>query len=226
MDLTSNLRQLMKVVAIPSFKVLGDRSQTSRRAIDRLRQGQGQQLRYVDLINIAAVLGISTEDLINQFIHQPINLSLNPSDQLMEVESKVKEWSDRQDVDSVLRECQRLQSQLEQQAQELRSQFIRDAVQRLESLLLQMPSAVYAAQQNPQLPAKNILPLLRSLDLLLQQWGVQMIAQVGMEVPFDPCLHELMEVDPSVREGSPVVVRYVGYMMDGKLLHRARVVSK
>ena len=60
----------------------------------------------------------------------------------------------------------------------MRSQLIREAVQQIESLILQLPSAIYAAQQNPQLPAKNILPLLRPLDALLQQWEITTLTLV------------------------------------------------
>jgi DNA-binding Xre family transcriptional regulator len=209
MDFTQALRQLMQAVGISNFRTLGEIAQVSRRTVDRLRQGDGYRLKYADLSKLAAVLEISVADLIHRFI---------------EVQTDGKEESE---TVVLLRECRRLQDLLQQQEQELRSQFIRDAVQCLESLLLQLPSVVYAAQQNPQLTAKNILPLFRSLDLLLQQWGVVTIAQVGMEVPFNACQHELMEVEPSsieIVEGSPVVVRYVGYMLGDKLLHRARVV--
>ena len=119
----------------------------------------------------------------------------------------------------------RLEPQIEQQKQDLRSQLIREALQQLESLLLQLPSAIYAVQQNPQLPAKNILPLLRPLDALLQQWEITAIGVVGEQIAYDPQEHELMDQamaqDQAV--GDRVLVRYVGYKFGDRLLHRARV---
>ena len=109
----------------------------------------------------------------------------------------------------------------------MRSQLIREAVQQLESLLLQLPSAIYAVQQNPQLPAKNILPLLRPLDLLLQQWQVKPIGAVGEQIAYDPQEHELMDQtlaqDQTIAVGDRVLVRYVGYKLGERLLYRARV---
>jgi molecular chaperone GrpE (heat shock protein) len=120
-------------------------------------------------------------------------------------------------------EYQRLQQKLEQQKLELRSQFERETIQQLESLILQLPSAAYAAQQNPNMLAKNILPLLRPIDALLQRWGVTAIGAVGKEVNFDSQKHQLMEGSDEIKEGDIAIVRYVGYMQGEKLLYRARV---
>jgi hypothetical protein len=94
-------------------------------------------------------------------------------------------------------------------------------LQVLESLLLQLPTAVYAAQQNPQVSAVKLLPLLRPIDALLQQWGIEAIAQVGVELPYDPQQHQLMAGTAAM--GDRVRVRYVGYRQGDKLLYRAKV---
>lgn len=124
-------------------------------------------------------------------------------------------------------EYQLLLDRLEQQKQDLRSQLIREAVQQIESLILQLPSAIYAVQQNPQLPAKNILPLLRPLDALLQQWAITAIGVVGEQIAYDPQEHELMDQtmdqEQAIAVGDRVLVRYVGYKLGERLLYRARV---
>ncbi len=208
-DRTEILRHFMKLVDISSFQVLSDRAGVSRRAIDTLRKGNAATLRYSDLAKLAEVLQIEVNELIAKFISN----TSNPE-------------SASDAIASLREEYQRLQQKLEHQKQELRSQFERETIQQLESLLLQLPSAAYAAQQNPQMLAKNILPLLRPLDALLEKWGITIIGSIGAEVAYDPQKHQLMEGSDQLEEGAIAIVRYVGYMQGEKLLYRARVVTK
>jgi molecular chaperone GrpE (heat shock protein) len=205
-DRTEILRPLMKLVSVSSFQVLSDRAGVSRRAIDTLRKGNAATLRYSDLAKLAEVLQIEVNELIAKFIGNPESASTT--------------------IAALREEYQRLQQKLEHQKQDLRSQFERETIQQLESLLLQLPSAAHAAQQNPQMLAKNILPLLRPLDALLQKWGITMIGSVGVEVAYDPQKHQLMEGSDQLEEGGSAIVRYVGYMQGEKLLYRARVATR
>ncbi|MBD2178336.1 nucleotide exchange factor GrpE [Pseudanabaena sp. FACHB-1998] len=205
-DRTEILRQKMQAVGIPSFQSLSDRTGVSRRAIDTLRKGNAANLRYTDLAKVAEVLEIESMDLISLCIIEPSDSEVPLSPVL-----------------TLREEYQRLQRQLELQSQELRSQFERETIQQLESLLLQLPSAAHAAQNNLNMPAKNILPLLRPLDALLEKWGITMIGSVGAEVAYDPQRHQLMEGMDNMAEGDIAIVRYVGYMQGEKLLYRARV---
>lgn len=205
-DRTEILRHLMELVGISSFQLLSDRTGMSRRAIDTLRKGNAATLRYADLAKLAEVLQIEVNELIAKFISEPSNSEVSISA-----------------IAALREEYQRLQQKFEHQKQELRSQFERETIHQLESLLLQLPSAAYAAQQNPNMLAKNILPLLRPLDALLQKWGITTIGSVGAEVSYDPYRHQLMEGSDELEEGSMVIVRYVGYMQGEKLLYRARV---
>ncbi|MFM7603292.1 MAG: nucleotide exchange factor GrpE [Pseudanabaena sp.] len=205
-DRTEILRHLMNQAGISSFQLLSDRTGISRRAIDTLRKGNAPTLRYSDLAKLAEVLQIEVNEVIAKFINES-----NNSEGSISAIAALRE------------EYQRLQQQFEHQKQELRSQFERETIHQLESLLLQLPSAAYAAQQNPNMLAKNILPLLRPLDALIQKWGITMISSVGAEVAYDPQRHQLMEGNNELEEGSVAIVRYVGYMQGEKLLYRARV---
>ncbi len=118
-------------------------------------------------------------------------------------------------------ECARLRSQLEIQRQELQQEFQRDSLQVLESWLVQWPTAARAAREKPDLPAERLLPLLRPVEQLLQQWGVEAIAAVGAEVAYDPKEHQLME--GTAEPGDRVKVRYTGYRQGDNLLYRAKV---
>jgi molecular chaperone GrpE (heat shock protein) len=205
-DRTEILRQLMKQVGISSFQILSERTGISRRAIDTLRKRNAATLRYADLAKLAEVLQIEVTEVIAKFISD----SNNPESPISEIAALREEY-------------QRLQQKLELQKFELRSQFERETIQQLESLILQLPSAGYAAQQNPNMLAKNILPLLRPIDALLQKWGITAIGSVGKEVNFDSQKHQLMEGSDEIKEGDIAIVRYVGYMQGEKLLYRARV---
>ncbi len=205
-DRTEILRQLMKLVGISSLQILSDRTGISRRAIDTIRKGNAATLRYADLAKLAAVLQIEVTEVIAKFINDASNLE-----------------SPNLAIAALREEYQRLQQKLEQQKLELRSQFERETIQQLESLILQLPSAAHAAKQNPNMLAKNILPLLRPIDVLLQKWGITAIGAVGAEVNYDARKHQLMEGSDQIKEGDMAIVRYVGYMQGEKLLYRARV---
>ncbi|NEO49650.1 MAG: nucleotide exchange factor GrpE, partial [Moorea sp. SIO4A3] len=118
-------------------------------------------------------------------------------------------------------EYQRLEQQLEQQRETLMQEFQQSSLQVLESWLVQWPTAAYAAQQNQQLPAVRLLPLVKPVEQLLEKWGVEAIASVGDELPYDPQQHQLMS--GTAQPGDRVRVRYTGYRIGDKLLHRAKV---
>ncbi len=233
----------MQAVSISSWQMLSDRTGVSRRAIDSLRKGNGANLKYRDLWKLAAVLQIDINKLTTEFINnsseQSEHLCIASNDLIhhdltvdyfgdslvnlpAEIATHQSQQVQPQNPD-LQAEYQLLIDRLEQQKQDLRSQFIREAVQQIESLILQLPSAAYAAQQNPQLPAKNILPLLRPLDALLQQWDVMTIGKVGEQIAYDPQEHQLMDLGQAIAVGDRVLVRYVGYKFGDRLLYRARV---
>ncbi len=117
---------------------------------------------------------------------------------------------------------QKSESQGNSQAQ---LEFQQEVLIKLESMLLQFPTAAFAAINNPNLPARNLLPLFRPLENLLKDWNIEAIAPVGSEVDFNPQLHLPMEGSESVNAGDQVLVRYTGYVRGEKLLYRARVSS-
>ncbi|WP_313926769.1 helix-turn-helix domain-containing protein [Microcoleus sp. FACHB-1515] len=202
MDYTHRLRSHMQSVGVLSFRALSRQSGVSERQIDRLRRGEADRMQVQSLHKIGQVLNLSIAQLIEQFS----SLSIESA---VPVESNLQQ------------EYQRLQVQLVEQRETLKQEFQRSTLQSIESWLLQFPTAAYAAQQNPQLPAVRLLPLMRPIEQLLQDWGVEAIAAVGEEVPFDPQLHQLM--DGSANLGDRVRIRYAGYRQGDRLLHRAKV---
>ena len=204
-DYTPQLKRLMQQVGLVSFKELSEAATVSEKQIRRLRQGRVGQMQVATVQKLSEALQVSLLELISTF--SDITLGSEPS--------ALSAVADLQ------QEYDRLQRQFDQQKEVLQQEFQQSSWQILESLLLQLPTAAYAAQQNPQFPAVKLLPLLRPIDALLQQWGIEAIAQVGAEIPYDPQQHQLMEGKAAV--GDRVRVRYVGYRQGDKLLHRAKV---
>ena len=208
-DYTQALRSLMTQAGIPSFRVLTQRANVSSWQLRQLRQGHAIQMRLAPLLAISKALNISVAILIEQCS----NVTLSTKTQSGEQEQTTP--VDRQ------YEYQRLQDQLESQKQSLHHDFQRTSLQTLESWMTYWPAAVYATQSQPDLPATRLIPLVRPVEQLLAQWGVEAIATVATEVPYDPKKHQLIEgqADP----GDVVRISYPGYMHNGALLQRAKV---
>ncbi|QLE44772.1 nucleotide exchange factor GrpE [Nostoc sp. C052] len=208
---TQKLQDLMQQVGISSFKALSRAAGVSERQILRLRQGKLEQMRVDVLLKLSSVLQISLSELIATFSTvELLQEKTAPTQELL------------QEITDLRREYDRSQLQLEQQREILLQELQQSTLQLLESLLLQWPTAAQKAQENQQLAAVKIVPLVQKpLEKLLQAWGVEAIAPVGAELPYDPQLHQLME--GTAQPGGTVKVRYTGYLQGKKLLYRAKV---
>lgn len=204
-DCTHQLQLLMQRVGISSFKALSRRSGVSERQLKRIRTGEIAQMRLEDLFKLSQALQVPVSELWSNFS------TVEPS------------WgTEAEKASSALQqEYQRLQAQLAQQQESLMQEFQQQSLQILESWMLQWPTAAYAAGQNPQLAAVKLLPLVRPVEQMLQQWGVEAIAPVGAEIEYDPQMHQLME--GTAATGDRVKVRYTGYRQGDRLLFRAKV---
>ncbi len=201
----------MQRVEISSFKALSRAAGVSERQILRLRRLGVEQMRVEVLLKLSQALQVSLNEFITIFSQVELVKDATPPSQEL-----LKQITD------IRKEYERVQDQLQQQRQVLIQEFQQSSLQLLESLLVQFPTAAHKARENTQLPAVNILPLIQKpLDKLLQQWGVEAIASVGVELPYDPQVHQLME--GSVQPGTMVKVRYTGYLQGDKLLYRAKV---
>ena len=197
----------MQRAGISSFKALTCASGVSHRQLLRLRRGEVEQIRLDIFLKLSRVLQVPLTELVTTFTGvSGERVALPESGQA---------------IADLRQEYQRLQVQMEQQRQALWQEFQQSSLGLLESWLLQWPTAAHKAQENPQLSAAKLLPLLRPVEQLLQQWGVEAIATVGAELPYDPQLHQMLE--GTAQPGDLVKVRYTGYRQGAKLLHRAKV---
>jgi molecular chaperone GrpE (heat shock protein)/DNA-binding Xre family transcriptional regulator len=226
-DYTQLLQQLMQRLGFSSYRQLSQGAGVSEKQLRRLRQGQASQLRGETLLKLSHALQMSVGELLTTFssgdgLEKPLSSTVGGHSYapLRDDNSGVDE-GETASLEALRQEYQRLQQQLENQRETVRQEFQQSSLQVLESWLVQWPTAAYAAQQNQQLPAVRLLPLLRPVEQLLQEWGVEAIAAVGSELPYDPQWHQLME--GTAQPGESVKVRYTGYRLAGKLLYRAKV---
>lgn len=214
---TPLLQDLMQQVGFSSFRALSQVAGVSRWQVDQLRRGQAHTLRVATLLKISQALQVSLEELVTTFTTQPQSApgTIASTPTTANVQEAASE------IAALRQEYQRLQNQLQQQQETLQQQFQQETLRRLESWMLFWPTAAHKAQQEPDLPASRLLPLVRPVEQLLLQWGVEAIASVGAEIPYDPQLHQLTE--GTAQPGDRVRVRNVGYRQGEKLLHRAKV---
>ena len=189
-DYSQRLQALMQRAGLSSYRALSRAAGVSRSTLTLLRQGQVGRLRVVSVQRLAQALGVTTPELLVQFDDAgPTNAppTAQPVSQGAVSQGAVSQTPEALQPDITLRqEYERLKHQLETQPQQICQQVQAEAIALLEPWLLQWPTAIYAAQQNPTIPATRLIPLTQPLDRLLQAWGLTAIGPVGADVPYDP----------------------------------------
>ncbi|MEG3910114.1 helix-turn-helix domain-containing protein [Microcoleus sp. w1-18aA5] len=201
-DYAPQMQRLMEQAGLSSDRELSQKAGVSEIQLSRLRRGLALQTRADILLKISQALQISLTELLATLTPNYVELEPAPPTALEQ-------------------EYQRLQASIEQQRESLMQEFQLSSVQILESWMLQWPTAASKAQENHNLRAQKLLPLLRPVEQLLEHWGVESIAPVGAQIPYNPQQHQLME--GTAEPGEPVKVRYTGYRQGDKLLYRAKV---
>ena len=201
-DYAPQLQRLIQEAGLSGDRELSQKAGVSEIQLSRLRRGLALQTRADILLKISQALQISLSELLATLTPDYVELEKAPAT-------------------AVEQEYQRLQASIEQQRESLMQEFQLSSVQILESWMLQWPTAASKAQENHNLRAQKLLPLLRPVEQLLEHWGVESIAPVGAEIPYNPQQHQLME--GTAEPGEPVKVRYTGYRQGDKLLYRAKV---
>ncbi len=205
----NKLKVLLEKAGLKNCQELSKTTGISQWQLTRLQYGLMHRITLETILNLAAALNISLEQLIATFVP----------------ESKYPEnWQPQPENKDGVREnqeYQRLQKTIEQQKETLEIEFQTASLQAIESWLLQWPTAVAAIGKNPELPAERLLLLIKPIEELVSHWGVEALYSVGEELPYDPQWHELTKGDAN--PGDMVQVRYVGYKQGGNLLYKAKV---
>lgn len=205
---SQRLRELMGLVGIASYRMLALKAGISLWQIEQLRAGKGEQMRLAVLSRLAVALEISLSSLLQVF-------GLSP------VEDCDSEESAKRQLATVKQEYERLKEEVDKREALGRSQTKSEALQILESWLVQWPTIAKRAAENEELKAVKVLPFVRPVETLIEHWGIAAIAPVDAEVDYDPQLHQL--IGGTAQKGEKVRVTHSGCLEEGKLLHRAKV---
>ena len=211
------LRELMAAVGISSYRALALEASISLWQIEQLRAGKGEQMRLIVLSRLAKVLKISLGSLLSAFELVPADSAVDAS----AVDAEPARKQDESALIAVQQEYERLQAQLEERVALGRSQLKTEALQTLESWLIQWPTIAKRAADNENLQAVKVLPFVCPVEQLMEDWGVMAIAPVDAEVDYDPQIHQL--TGGTANAGEKVRVTHSGSLYEGKLLHRAKV---
>lgn len=198
------LQQLLKKANLSNIQELSDKTGVSELQILRLQNGLLFKINLETLIKIALGLNISLNELISSFSNDQDFTPAIPKNESL-----------------ILQEYENLQEKYTKQEKQLTKQFQRSSLEVLESLILQLPTAIASVKKNPDLPANRLLPLLKPIQKLLASWNIKAIASVGDIIPYDPVYHKLME--GNVNTGDLVEIRYLGYCQGDNILYRAKV---
>jgi transcriptional regulator with XRE-family HTH domain len=205
------LKDSMTAVGIGSLRALAQQSGVSRRQIEWLCRGEVQHLSIQNAMRLSTALQLALVDFLHRF-GSPFNLE----------QQSPKPQQDNQN-EALMADYQRLERAMEDQRSQLFLIFQSEALNVLESLILQWPTAAHAAQNNPTLPAVRLLPLLKPLEQLLQVWEIEAISTVGAISAYDPTLHQWGGESAPPEVQHPVQVSHVGYRQGERLLYRAKV---
>jgi hypothetical protein len=125
------------------------------------------------------------------------------------------------EVAALTQQCQRLREELKTQAAQVQADAIEGGFEQIQTLLTQYPSVRKMVESQPDLPARNIVALLTSLENLVKFWECQSIGKPWEMVPYDPQIHQSDVGD--IQIGESVYVRFIGYQKGDKILIPAKV---
>jgi len=91
--------------------------------------------------------------------------------------------------------------------------------------LSQLATMQALAEQGKEIRAADVLKLFTKVDAVLADAGLERIGEAGAEATFDTRSHQRMS-GRDVREGDPVVVRFVGYRIGETVLVKAMISRK
>ena len=135
--------------------------------------------------------------------------------------SEVNKTKLAEEIVALTQQCQRLREDLKTQAAQVRGDAIAGGFEQIQTLLTQYPSVRKMVESQPDLPARNIVALLTSLENLVKFWECQSIGKPWEMVLYDPQIHQSDVGDMTV--GESVYVRFVGYQKGDRILIPAKV---
>jgi molecular chaperone GrpE (heat shock protein) len=169
---------------------------------------------------------VELEQYLNQEKDRARSTEAALKSQLTEVKSQlqtseVKRAKLEEEIVALTQQCQRLREELKTQAAQVQADAIEGGFEQIQTLLTQYPSVRKMVESQPDLPARNIVALLTSLENLVKFWECQSIGKPWEMVPYDPQIHQSDVGD--IQVGESVYVRFIGYQKGDRILIPAKV---
>jgi molecular chaperone GrpE (heat shock protein) len=170
------------------------------------------EIRLIDELNAVKDRAETTESILQS--------------QLVDIKSQlqtseVKRVSLEREVVELNQQCQRLREELKTQTMQAQADAIAGGFEQIQTLLTQYPSVKKMVESQPDLPARNLVALLTSLENLVKFWEFESIGKPWEMVPYDPQIHQSDVAD--IQTGESVYVRFVGYQKGDRILIPAKV---
>jgi DNA-binding Xre family transcriptional regulator len=195
---------------LPTWQALQQAAGLSRTSLQKLRRGHCQRLRWEQLEQVAQALQWPLETLLVQ-----LDLIAPPA------APAPPEADPAAALEHLRQECMALRQDLAQQDAASTQAATQQSFFELQPLLTQFPTVPRMVEVQPNLPARNLLPLFNALQNWLARWEIRPIGEPWQPVPFDPRLHQPDGGDMEPEE--TVYVRFVGYRQGDDILVRAKV---
>jgi hypothetical protein len=135
--------------------------------------------------------------------------------------SEINKAKLEREIVALTQQCQRLREDLKTQSTQAQTDAIAGGFDRIQTLLTQYPSVRKMVESQPDLPARNIVALLTSLENLVKFWECESIGKPWESVAYDPQLHQSDVSDMQV--GESVYIRFIGYKKADRILIPAKV---
>ncbi len=135
--------------------------------------------------------------------------------------SEVNQAKLEREIVAMTQQCQRLRDDLKTQSIQAQIDAIAGGFDRIQTLLTQYPSFKKMVESQPDLPARNIVALLTSLENLVKFWECEPIGKPWEMVPYDAQIHQADVGD--IQTGESVYVRFIGYRKGDRILIPAKV---
>jgi hypothetical protein len=206
------LKARMGELNLPTWQALQKTSGLSKTSLQKFRQGNCQRLRWEQVQQLAQALQWPILTLLAQLDLVDTPPTSAPAAPVL---------TERPNLEQLKQECIALRQELAQQDAASTQAATQQSFFELQPLLTQFPTVPRMVEVQPQLPARNLLPLFNALSNWLARWQIVPIGEPWQSVSFDPRLHQ-----PDVADIEPedtVYVRFVGYRQGDDILARAKV---
>mgnify|MGYP001559010924 FL=1 len=128
-------------------------------------------------------------------------------------------------IERMAHEFSLLRSQTQKDTKEIKSEALDKLCKKIAPFLSQLATMRSMYETGKEVKPKDLLILLGKMEKVFEADGLKPVGATGQRVAFNGRHHQRMSGD-SVNDGEEVVVRFVGYSLNGEILIKAMVSRK